>query len=92
MIRPLTSQRTVCARVAILEPGVRGGRCITPGSGTSTMNPTTTVTTTKNLAKSSCIGNNATPPLMFRIVAYSISCRTDDRIVSCSFTYDEIRR
>ena len=27
------------ARVTILVPGLRGGRCMTPGSGTSTMNP-----------------------------------------------------
>ena len=33
------------------------------------MNPTTTVTTTKNLQNSSCIGNSATPPLMLKIVA-----------------------
>ena len=72
--------------VTILDPGLRGGRCMTPGSGTSTMNPMTTVTTTKNLPNSSCIGNRATPPLMLKIVAYSISCSTDDRIVSCSFT------
>ena len=92
MMKPLITQRTVCGLVAIRVPGLRGGRCITPGSGTSTMNPITTVTTTKNLPNSSFIGNRATPPLMLKIVASSISCSTDDRIVSCSFTYDEIRR
>ena len=56
------------------------------------MNPTTTVTTTKNLQNSSCIGNSATPPLMLKIVASSMSCSTEDRIVSCSFTYEVIRR
>jgi hypothetical protein len=39
----------ICDRLTILVPGLRGGRCITPGSGTSTMNPMTTVITTKNL-------------------------------------------
>jgi hypothetical protein len=86
MMKPVMAQRTVCGRVAIRDPGVRGGRCMTPGSGTSTMNPITTVTTTKNLANSSCIGNRATPPLMLKMVAYSMSCSTEDRIVSCSFT------
>jgi hypothetical protein len=65
---------------------------MTPGSGTSTMKPMTTVTTTKNFANSSCIGNRATPPLMLRMVAYSISCSTDDRIVYCSLTWLEMRR
>ena len=50
------------------------------------MNPMTTVTTTKNLQNSSCIGNSATPPLMSKIVARSMSCSTDDNTVSCSFT------
>ena len=79
-------------RLTILVPGLRGGRCITLGSGTSAMNPTTTVTTTKNLQNSSCIGNSATPPLMLKIVARSMSCRTEDNTVSCSFTYVVIRR
>ena len=48
------------------------------------MKPTTTVTTTKNLQNRSCIGNRATPPLMLKIVASSISWSTDDRIVSWS--------
>src|SRR3954453_2941787 len=86
MMKPVIAQRTVCGCVAILDPGVRGGRCMTPGSGTSTMKPMTTVTTTKNLQKSSIIGNSATPPLMLKIVASSISCSTDDRIVNCIFT------
>src|SRR6185312_6378562 len=88
---PLTSHRTVWARVTILVPGERGGRRITLGSGTSAMNPTTTVTTTKNLQNSSCIGNSATPPLMFRIVARTMSCSTEDSTVSWSFTYDVMR-
>ncbi len=53
--RPLSTRRMICGRLTIRVPGLRGGRCITPGSGTSTMNPTTTVTTTKNLQNSSCI-------------------------------------
>ena len=57
MMKPVIAQRTVWERVAILDPGVRGGRCMTPGCGTSTMNPMTTVTTTKNLANRSCNGN-----------------------------------
>jgi hypothetical protein len=65
---------------------------MTPGSGTSTMNPTTTLTTTKNLQNRSCSGNRATPSLMLRMVAKSMSCNTADRIVSCSRTYVEIRR
>ena len=85
-MKPLISQRTTWGRVTIRVPGLRGGRCMTPGSGTSTMNPMTTVTTTKNLQNSSCIGNSATPPLMLKIVASSMSCSTDDKIVSCSFT------
>ena len=67
--KPLITQRTICGAVTIRVPGLRGGRCMTLGSGTSTMNPITTVTTTKNLQNSSCIGNSATPPLMLRIVA-----------------------
>ena len=67
--KPLMNQRMICGRVTILVPGLRGGRCMTPGSGTSTMNPMTTVTTTKNLQNSSCIGNRATPPLMLKMVA-----------------------
>ena len=55
--------------MTILVPGLRGGRCMTPGSGTSTMNPITTVMTTKNLQNSSWSGNSATPPLMFKMVA-----------------------
>ena len=66
---PVTNQRMTCGRLTILVPGLRGGRCITPGSGTSTMNPITTVMTTKNLQNSSCSGNRATPPLMLRMVA-----------------------
>ena len=77
MTNPLTSQRTTWGRVTILVPGVRGGRCITLGSGTSAMNPMTTVTTTKNLQNSNCIGNSATPPLMSKIVARTMSCSTD---------------
>src|SRR5215472_6322254 len=46
---PVTTQRMICGRLTIFVPGLRGGRCITPGSGTSTMNPITTVMTTKNL-------------------------------------------
>src|SRR4051794_33066345 len=89
---PLSTHRTACGPLTIRVPGLLGGRCITLGSGTSAMNPTTTVTTTKNLQKSSCIGKSATPPLMLKIVAYNISCSTDDSTVSCSFTYDVIRR
>ena len=66
---PETNQRMIHGRVTILVPGLRGGRCMTPGSGTSTMNPMTTVMTTKNLQNSSCSGNRATPPLMFKMVA-----------------------
>ena len=91
-MNPVTAHRTICGRVTIFVPGFRGGRCITLGSGTSAMNPITTVTTTKNLQNSSCIGNSATPPLMLRIVANSMSWSTDDRIVSCSLMYDVIRR
>src|SRR6516165_9203849 len=80
---PVTTQRMTCGQLTIFVPGLRGGRCMTPGSGTSTMNPITTVMTTKNLQNSNCSGNSATPPLMFRIVAYTISCSTDDKIVSC---------
>src|SRR5215207_10308529 len=76
-MNPVTTQRMICGGLTIFVPGLRGGRCMTPGSGTSTMNPITTVTTTKNLANSSCIGNRATPPLMLKMVAYSISCSTD---------------
>ena len=67
--KPVTTQRMVWGRFTILVAGGRGGRCMTPGSGTSTMKPITTVTTTKNLQNSSCIGNSATPPLMLKIVA-----------------------
>src|SRR6201987_1342227 len=77
---PVTNQRMTCGRVTILVPGLRGGLCMTPGSGTSTMNPITTVMTTKNLQNSSWSGNRATPPLMLKMVAYTISCSTDDRI------------
>ena len=83
---PVTTQRMIWGVLTIFVPGLRGGRCITPGSGTSTMNPITTVMTTKNLQNSSCSGNRATPPLMLRMVANTISCSTDDRIVSCSLT------
>ena len=41
-INPLIAQRTICGGLTMRVPGCRGGRCITPGSGTSTMNPTTT--------------------------------------------------
>jgi hypothetical protein len=92
MMKPLTNQRTIWGRVTILVPGPRGGRCMTLGSGTSTMNPTTTVTTTKNLQNSSCIGNSATPPLMLKMVARSMSWSTDDKTVSWSFTYEVMRR
>jgi hypothetical protein len=84
--KPLANQRTSCGRLTILVPGLRGGRCITLGSGTSAMNPTTTVITTKNLQNSSCSGNSAMPWLMLRMVAYTMICSTEDRIVSCSFT------
>src|SRR5215472_1723897 len=80
---PVTTQRTICGRLTIFVPGLRGGRCMTPGSGTSTMNPITTVMTTKNLQNSSCSGNRATPPLMLKMVAYTISWSTEDRMVSC---------
>src|SRR3954451_11427649 len=90
--KPLMAHRISCGRFTILVPGERGGRCMTLGSGTSTMNPTTTVTTTKNLQNSSCKGKSATPWLMLRMVAYTINCRTEDRIVSCNLMYDEIRR
>ena len=83
---PVTTHRMICGRLTIFVPGLRGGRCMTPGSGTSTMNPMTTVMTTKNLQNSSCSGNSATPPLMLKMVAYSMSWSTDDRIVSCSRT------
>src|SRR5215470_14028561 len=76
---PVTTQRMICGWLTIFVPGLRGGRCMTPGSGTSTMNP-------KNLQNRSCSGNRATPPLMLKMVAYTISCSTDDRIVSCSLT------
>src|SRR5215831_12206924 len=83
---PVTNQRMIWGRFTIFVPGLRGGRCITPGSGTSTMNPITTVMTTKNLQNSNWSGNSATPPLMLRIVAYTINCSTDDRIVNCILT------
>src|SRR5689334_12852004 len=83
---PVMNQRMTWGRLTIFVPGLRGGRCITPGSGTSTMNPITTVMTTKNLQNSNWSGNRATPPLILRIVAYTISCSTDDRIVSCILT------
>src|SRR5215831_7498381 len=83
---PVTTQRMICGGLTIFVPGLRGGRCITPGSGTSTMNPITTVMTTKNLQKSNWSGNRATPPLMLKIVAYTMSCSTDDKIVNCIFT------
>src|SRR6516225_3024549 len=83
---PKTNQRMIHGLVTILVPGLRGGRCMTPGSGTSAMNPITTVMTTKNLQNSSCSGNRATPELMLRMVAYTISCSTDDKIVSCILT------
>src|SRR3974390_3544127 len=86
--KPVTSQRTTCGGFTIRVPGARGGRCITPGSGTSAMNPMTTMTTTKNLQNRSCIGKRATPPLMSKMVARSISWRTDDKIESWSLTYD----
>ena len=85
-MNPVTTQRTICGVLTIFVPGLRGGRCMTPGSGTSTMNPITTVMTTKNFANSSWSGKRATPSLMLRIVAYTISCSTDDRIVSWSLT------
>ncbi len=66
---PKMNQRMIQGVVTILVPGLRGGRCMTPGSGTSTMNPITTVMTTKNLQNSSCSGNRATPPLIFKMVA-----------------------
>jgi len=31
MMKPVIAQRAVWERVAILDPGVRGGRCMTPG-------------------------------------------------------------
>jgi len=68
-VNPKTNQRMTHGRVTILAPGLRGGRCMTPGSGTSAMNPITTVMTTKNLQNSSCSGNRATPPLMSGMVA-----------------------
>ena len=83
---PLTTQRTICGRVDDPGAGLARRPLHHAGSGTSTMNPMTTVTTTKNLQNSSCSGNSATPPLMLRIVANTISCSTDDRIVSCSLT------
>ena len=86
------AHRTIWGGFTMRVPGRRGGRSMTPGSGTSTMKPTTTVTTTKNLQNSSCIGNSATPPLMLKIVASSISWSTDDRMVSCRRMYDEMRR
>src|SRR5689334_22674514 len=79
---PLTTHRTICGVLTIRVPGARGGRCITPGSGTSITNPITTVITTKNLQNRSCNGKSATPPLMLKIVASSMSWSTDDRIVS----------
>jgi len=66
---PVIAQRKICGGLTILVPGLRGGRCITLGSGTSTMNPTTTVTTTKNLQKRSWSGKKATPSLTLKIVA-----------------------
>src|SRR5215471_1650673 len=86
MTKPLSSQRTTWGRVTILVPGLRGGRCITLGSGTSAMKPITTVMTMKNLQNSNCSGNRAMPELMLKIVAYTINCSTEDRIVSCSLT------
>ncbi len=47
------------------------------------MNPITTVMTTKNLQNSSCSGNRATPPLMLKMVAYTMSSSTEDKMVSC---------
>ena len=91
-MKPVTSQRTICALVEMREPGSLGGRCMTPGSGTSTTIPITTVTTTNSLQKSSIIGNSATPPLTSKIVASSISCRTDDSTESCSLMYVLMRR
>ena len=60
-MKPLANQRISCGRLTILVPGLRGGRCITPGSGTSAMKPITTVITTKNLQNSSWSGNSAMP-------------------------------
>src|SRR6201995_4730720 len=55
---PKMNQRMTHGLVTILVPGVRGGRCMTPGSGASTMNPMTTVMTTKNLQNSNWRGNS----------------------------------
>lgn len=44
-------------------PGLHG-RCITPGLGTSAMNPVTTMMTTKNLQNTSSSGNKATTATM----------------------------
>src|SRR5262249_57237626 len=59
---PVTTQRMTCGGFTIFLPGLRGGRRITPGSGTSTMDPITTVMTTKNLHNHNWSRNRATPP------------------------------
>ena len=86
MSNPPITHLTVWARLAIFVPGTRGGRCMTLGSGTSTMKPTTTVAMTKNFANNSCIGKRATPPLTLRMVASNINWSTEDSTVSCNFT------
>src|SRR3954454_6394285 len=79
--KPLTAHRMTCGVLTMRVPGLRGGRCMTLGSGTSAMKPITTVTTTKNLQNSSCSGKSATPWLMLKMVAYSISWSTEDSTV-----------
>ena len=55
---------TTLLQSALEQTAARGlrGRCITPGLGTSAMNPVTTVMTTKNLQNTS--GNKATTATM----------------------------
>jgi len=58
--------KTTLLQSALEQAAVRGlrGRCITPGPGTSAMNPVTTVMTTKNLQDTSSSGNKATTAAM----------------------------
>ncbi len=57
---------TTLLQSALEQAAVWGlrGRCITPGLGTSAMNPVTTMMTTKNLQNTSSSGNKATTATM----------------------------
>ena len=55
---------TTLLQSALEQAAARGRRCITPGLGTSAMNPVTTVMTTKNLQNTSSSGNKATTATM----------------------------